>query len=142
LSYLRFTPSEYRALALLCRPLQLEDAFFRDFKAYLVRTLLESLPELAKRVALFTNAKLRILFDHFREQGRKGPAGFTTEELRLLTQACNSLVHPHRFLHYYKHTLVRHFRKTHPVLAVKLARLSEDHFREVYRRVRERRRKG
>jgi len=142
LSYLRFTPLEYRALCQLCSPLDLADDFFPDFKAFLVAALLDDLPDLAKRIALFRRGQLRILFDHVRGRKAKPAGGLTQEEFRALTQACNSLVNPHRFLHYYKDSLVRHFQKSKPALARKLTRMTDEQFRELYGRVKERRRKG
>jgi hypothetical protein len=142
LSYLRFTRQEYRAVALLCRPLDLGDDFFPHFKHFLIASLLETVPDLAKRIALFRTSQLRLLFDHLR--GRKARAGdlLTAAEFRALSRACNAGAHPHRFLHFYKDTLVRHFRQVRPSLARKLGRMSEDQFRELYGRVRKHRRKG
>jgi hypothetical protein len=53
LAHLRFTFTEYQALALMCRPVDLDDAFFPSFKGFLVNALLDTLPDLATRIALF-----------------------------------------------------------------------------------------
>ncbi len=142
LSYLRFTPLEYRALCQLCRPLDLADDFFPNFKNFLVTALRDDLPELANRIAQFRRGQLRILFDHVRRPKAKPPSGLSQEEFRALSQACNSLVNPHRFLHYYKDSLIRHFQKSKPDLARKLTRMTDQQFQELYGRVKERRRKG
>jgi len=138
LSHLRFTPTEYRALVLMCRPLDLDDDFFPNFKGFLVNALLDTLPDLATRIALFNRAKMRLLFDHFREKNETTKEKLTSDDFRALAQACGAVVHPHRFLHRYQWALVRHFRQERPSLARKLARLTADQFAELYSRVRER----
>jgi hypothetical protein len=142
LSHLRFTPAQYRAVCQLCRPLELDDDFFPDFKAFLVQALLGDLPELAQRIALLGPDQLRLLFHHVRSRKAVVKDCFTPEDFRALCRACHAAVRPHRFLHYYKETLTRHFQKTRPSLARKLERLSDEQFRELYERVRGRKRKG
>jgi hypothetical protein len=138
LLHLRFTPTEYRALALMCSPLDLDDNFFPTFKGFLVNALLDTLPDLAKRIALFNRGRMRLLFDNFREKNEASREKLTADDFRALAQACGGVVHPPRFLHSYHRVLVRHFRQQRPALARKLARLSADQFAELYGQVRER----
>jgi hypothetical protein len=142
LSYLRLTPPEYRAIARLCRPLQLGDGFFPKFKSFLVAALFESVPELAHRLALFRPSQLRLLFDHLRGRHGQVECKLSREEFQALSEACQALASRHRFLHFYQDTLVRHLLGVRPGLADKVARMSPDQFWGLYERIRESRRQG
>jgi hypothetical protein len=141
LSYLRFSPREYRALCRICRPLSLDGMQLPPLKRFLIESLLVVRPALAKRVALFGRSQLRLLLDHFREQEAKQEPELSAEDFYLLMEACHAWASGHRFLRYYRISLIRLFNKVKPSLANKLARMSEDQFQALYGRVTERRKR-
>jgi hypothetical protein len=67
-SYLRFTPEEFRAIQRTCDSVELSDDFFAVFKDFLVESLSELLPILAIRIARFRRPQLRLLYRFLRRQ--------------------------------------------------------------------------
>jgi hypothetical protein len=69
MSHLRFSPDEYDALSLACRPLN--HSRHRHPSHRLKRLLVQSLaggsPELAERIASMRGQEIRLIRDHFRE---------------------------------------------------------------------------
>jgi hypothetical protein len=121
--------------------LALGDDGFSTFKCFLVQSLLDAFPDLAKRIALFRKSQLRLLFDHFRQRKAESQVELTPDEFVVLADACRSWASRHRFIHFYKTSLVRLFQKVKPSLARKLAAMSADDFRELYGRVSQRRKR-
>jgi hypothetical protein len=152
-SYLRFTPEEFKAIEQACRSMNLSDDFFHVFKYFLVETLEHTLPGLTQRLAQLPTRKLRILYEYLRDQkhssvknhgggtkqnGQK--AALTFVELQAVRRASGSF-----FLHDGSHWsfqdyLVHDFGKTAPALAAKLARFSHQQIARLYQQAKKRNR--
>jgi hypothetical protein len=145
LSYLRFTPDDYRLLARACRHVQLGGCSRAAFNRLLVESLSSSSPGLAQRIACLRRTELSLLYDHFRERLRPtaegdrqgsdvdgGEQGFTPGELRVIAEACLSAPFHVRFVRPFKRVLVELFQEAWPALAQKLARLSGSQFERLY----------
>jgi hypothetical protein len=136
LSYLRFTPPEYRAVASACGRFRLVDHDLPTFHLLLVAAL-GPLPGLAGRIAGLRGRRLEILYLHFRERQRPAAAGrhdLTFEELHLLAVACDTAPFRVRFARPFQSVLVELFEGARPELARKLAALSGRHFNRLYNR--------
>jgi hypothetical protein len=141
MSYLRFSPEEYRSLCRLCEQLPLGATGLTAFRHFLVAYMPLDQLELAKRIARPDDRPLRLLRKHLlgRSQtnaleGDKLP--FTEEELELITQAIDFPRHPLRFLWLVRKSMVEHLSDHSPSLARKLARLSERQLERLYEHVR------
>jgi hypothetical protein len=144
MTYLRFSPADYRSLCRFCQPPLPLCLDALAFKRLLVTSLAEAHPSLAERVAELRGQKLRILHDHFRGRATADtPAGaghaFSAEELTTVAEACESFLHPVRFLRHFRVALAGHLRDSFPGLACKLAGLSERQFERLYEHVTRRR---
>jgi hypothetical protein len=144
MSYLRFSPDEYRALCRVSQQIPLGGMDHSALQHFLVANLpLEQL-DLAKRVARLDDRPMRLLRKHLlgRRQA-EAPAGkryaFTEEEVTVLTQAIDFPGHPLRFLWLVRKSIVERLSDHSPSLAWKLARLSERQFERLYEHVRGRR---
>ena len=137
MSYLRFTPDEYRTIARLCREHDLGGRHQPAFRRLLVEALRNACPALADRIARLGKAKLGVLYWHFRERTptiRTRPQ-FTTQDLRLIVEACLTAPFRVRLVRPFKHVLIELFQEEWPALARKLARLSGHQFEELYEEV-------
>ncbi len=67
-TYLRFTPSEYRALARACRTFTLAEDSFPAFRWSLAMALTQTAPGLADRVSHFHSYQAGILFEYLKQQ--------------------------------------------------------------------------
>jgi hypothetical protein len=141
MSYLHFSPDEYRALCRVSQQVPLGSMDHSALQHFLVANLpLEQL-DLANRVARLDDRPMRLLHKHLlgRRQaealeGDKLP--LTEEELELITQAIDFPRHPLRFLWLVRKSMVERLSDHSPSLAWKLARLSERQFERLYERVR------
>jgi hypothetical protein len=125
LSYLRFTPSEFRALTDLYGALELRSASLTAFACLLSFELTESRPLLARRINGFSAAKLRLL----RERMTGEPAiGFTAAELRTLVDALPPFPLTGRFARPLRRHLVACLTATRPKVARRISRLTDAGF--------------
>ena len=137
MSYLRFSPEEYRVLCRLTEQLPVGATGLTAFRHFLVAyTPLDQL-ELAKRIARLDNLQMRLLHEHLPgpnpdDSTPDGWDGLTEEELEAVADAWDSFPYPHRFLGHFREPLVYLFRDTFPGLAQKLARMSERQFTRLY----------
>jgi hypothetical protein len=139
-TYLRFSPADYRNLCRFCQPPLHPRLHTLAFKRLLVTSLAEAQSSLAGRVAELRGPELRILRDHFNGRATaEAPAGaghaFSAEELTTVAEACESFLHPVRILRHFRGALVGHLSDFFPALALKLARLSERQFSRLYEQV-------
>jgi hypothetical protein len=152
-SYLRFTPEEFRAIQQACRSIKLSDDYFAFFRYFLIEALAGSSPGLAQRLAQCNAWKLRILYGYLREQraarvqrsdepsrGEKDEArvGLTVREWQAVRQASSLF-----FLHdgkqpSFQNYLVFAFRETTPGLAIKLAELGVHQITWLFREMKHR----
>lgn len=140
MSYLRFTPGEYRALCQLCRPLNLTRLDAKELRAFLVPAIAGTLPALGERIAALGDRELRLLHEHFRErQDTRAPqsskesiAGLTSEEAAALAEAFRSYPFLSRFIRFLRGSLVQYFRESMPGLATRLARMDDRGFEHLY----------
>ena len=141
MSYLRFSPDEYRALCRLSQQIPRGGMGLPALQHFLVANLpLEQL-DLANRVARLDDRPMRLLHKHL--LGRRQAEAlegvklkFTEEELKLVTQAIDFPRHPLRFLWLVRKSMVERLSDHSPSLAWKLARLSERQFERLYEHVR------
>jgi hypothetical protein len=135
-TYLRFTRTEYQAIARACRPLELTEESFRTIKPFLVQALRESLPELSARIATLRTFQIGIIFRYLKDRRERRPGGrcprseqtINHEELGILSEAFRNIRLQARFLSYSKDLLVLRFRESSPTLAAKLTGLSDSQF--------------
>lgn len=138
-TFLRFSRSEYQAIAALCRSLNLERCTPHILRQVLFHSLIKMMPSLARRIRDFSGQQLRILHEHLREQHRPSiRSRFTADEFGLLVEAFGSLLFNLRFVRPLKKALVEHFQVILPVLATKLERLSSSEFEELCEQVQQR----
>jgi hypothetical protein len=138
LSHLRFTPDEYRTLSELCARQALNRRHQPAFHRLLVASLRRADPALADRIARLSRDKVNLLYWHFRGQTPAAPAPpaqFTSQELRLVAEACVKVPFPVRFVRPFKEMLVELFEEELPALARKLAGLSGQQFERLYAQV-------
>jgi hypothetical protein len=146
MTYLRFSPEDYRALCRFCSP---HLTFARDLPAFrqlLLFALSETRPALAERIAALDGRRLRILHDHFAGRATAGRAeaqehGLGPKEMYVLWQACRCYPGTARFLQPLKSRLVEVLKDVVPALSEKLSRMSDDQFERLYEQV-ARRKKG
>jgi hypothetical protein len=125
MTYLRFTPREYLAISVLCRPLDYDRYSAYALKWFLVGSLAAEWPELAARINRFTKEQLHLLRDHVRQLARpEEPPSLTPEEVELVVTTAGPLLFKARFMGPLKTALVKLLGEKHPKLAGKLARLS------------------
>jgi hypothetical protein len=144
LSYLRFTPDEFRAIRHVCDSVELSDDFFAVFKYYLVELLSDTLPDLAKRVSRFRRPQLGLLYGFLRSQktsqirsrGRtwreEDACGLTLEELQAVRRASSPFFLHDGSLGSFQDYLVYNLGGTRPGLAAKLARLRPRQIAKLY----------
>jgi hypothetical protein len=126
MTYLRFSRSEYQALADACRGVDLQALPLRAFQRLLVSSLSGTL---AVRVGRFTPEQVRVLAEHLRaEAGLGAPHHLTAEEFDAFAAACAPLLADARFLLPVLGALIRLFENSFPDLATKLARLTYRQF--------------
>jgi hypothetical protein len=136
-SYLRFTPDDYRTILQACCRLDPGSHHRPAFKRRLVEALAGTSSSLAKRIARLRASDVRLLHDHFRERTR--PANpwheFAPGELRALEDACAAAPFPVRFVRPFKRFLVDKFQEIWPDLARKISWLSGPQFERLYEQV-------
>jgi hypothetical protein len=156
MSYLRFSPAEYRAIAAACRSVMLSDDFFPAFPAFLATALTDTQPDLARRIARFRRYQLGMLFEDLKGRrpgpgvepgpGREAAAGagydLTGDELEAVAQAGGSFLLLERFRAAYRNFLVRRLGRTAPDLSRKLAGFSDRQIGWLCHQVQGRRKRG
>src|SRR5579884_806449 len=107
MSFLRFTPQEYGALAAVCERLDLGSHGLPAFRRLLAVALAETHPQLARRVDRLRRGEAELLYHHFRP---RPPAAvrhdLTDEELSAFAQACGAAALPVRFVRPFQAVLV------------------------------------
>ena len=145
MSYLRFTPDEYRILSYVCRRLTLHRRRPRHFKRLLTREVRSVAPSLAERITAFRWAELRLVFEHFAEgacpQTEDIPddprCEFDLLELMMIAEECATAPFPVRNFGHFKCILVERLPNAWPILAGKLSSLSVHQFERLFRQVSE-----
>src|SRR5438105_2206674 len=125
-TYLRFTPEEFAAISLACRPLHLNDKPFPQFKQFLVESLRTTSHQLAGRVALFGPQEVGILHAYLKARQGHRPtrrARLTRGDRAAVSRAASDYLLPGGFPHAFREFLLRRFRDSFPRLARKVARL-------------------
>jgi hypothetical protein len=152
LSYLRFTPHDYRAIVYVCRYLDFIHEFLPHFKHYLVDTLALANPDLATRISKFRKSQASILFNHLKERKRAAQDGqvargqahppypFTFEEIKAVQEASDVFMLNDGSLASFQDFLVHEFQTTSPALAQKLNRLTDKQIGRLYQQVKEHKR--
>ena len=137
MSYLRFTPDEYRTIADVCHEHRLDQLSQPAFHRRLMETLRRLAPALADRIARLGRAKRTLLYWHFRTRTPvvRPRLTFTAQDLRLVAEACLTVPFRVRVVRPFKHVLVELFQEECPALARKLARLSGRQFEQLYEQV-------
>jgi hypothetical protein len=147
MSYLRFSPDEYRALCRLSEQLPLGGMDLSALQHFLVANLpLEQL-DLANRIARLGDLRMQLLYKHLLGQNPADAVpcewdAFTQAELKAVADAWGSFPYPIRFLRHFRKPLVHLLNDGSPDLAQKLAGLNERQFRLLYEYVRGRREGG
>jgi hypothetical protein len=135
-TFLRFSPAEYDAIALVCRPLDPNRFPPHKLRRLLVEALGRSQPALAERLAHLKPVQVLILHQHF--WGTPRPAGqecLTAREVEALTDAFGPLLLHCRFARPLKQALVRHLLRGASDLAEKVHRLSLAEFEKLCQQV-------
>jgi hypothetical protein len=135
-AYLRFTPSDYDAVARLCRPVDPGRHPPHELQRLLVGALHGSHPGLSERLARLDPGQLRLLYEHFCGWPPFPPHDPLTEpEITALAEAYGPLLRHVRSAWPLRRALVRHLLEGNPRLADKLRRLSHRQFEEVCRQL-------
>ena len=144
MSYLRFSRAEYQILSSACSRLNLATTHRASFKFDLVEQLIDSAPPLAQKIAGFGRAKMRLLFEHYRQgPSLPGPRlGLADEDIRVIEEVYNRVRFAARFVRPLKSVLVTILEASRPEVARKLAGLSEHQFERLLERLRERTRRS
>jgi hypothetical protein len=131
LSYLRFTPDEYRTLRRL-NP-GAEPMHMPAFRRRLVAALNPVWPGLARKIARLRRGEMTLLYHHFQPRPADGAGhGLSPDELRVLGEACVSSPFPVRFVRPFKGLLVEMLEGSLPELARKVERMSGHQFERLY----------
>jgi hypothetical protein len=143
MSYLRFHPHEYEAIARACRPLDLRSHLPHTLKRFLVAALADGHAALAERVACFPPWKLQILLRHLQDlQPAAATPAFTDAEVEALADAFGPLLAFARSGRLLKRSVVRCLLADRPDLAGKVHRLNPEQFEALCGQVRRRLRRG
>ena len=130
MTYLRFTPTDCRALRSLYRELTLSDDRPHFIKRLLVMSLTDSLPQLAGRIASLNRKEFRLLLDHLRPLPQPAPShGLTPEHVEIIAGASSPLPPHTRYAHLLQCALARLLAERRPDLAMKVASLSFRQFK-------------
>jgi hypothetical protein len=150
MSYLRFTPEEFRAIRRTCDSVELSDDFFAVFRYFLVESLSDMLPILAIRIARLRTSQLLLLYGFLRRQKtsevrnrgltRRGADewGLTFEELQVIRRASGPFFLHDGSLGSFQDYLVYNLSKTRPGLAAKLSRLRPRQMARLYQQANKR----
>jgi hypothetical protein len=154
LSYLRFTPEEFRAIRQACDSVELSGDFFAVFKYFLVESLSDTHPDLATRILRFYRPQLVLLYAFLRRQRtsaakNRGPTrreeheyGLTTEELQAVRHASGPFFLYDGYLGSFQDFLLYNLGETRPSLAAKLARLDPRQVAGLYHQMKQRSRRN
>src|SRR6516162_9712548 len=144
MSYLRFSPDEYRALCRLAEQIPRGGMGLSALQHFLVANLPLAQLDLANRVARLDDLQMQLLHEHLQGQSLEDALagewdGFTEAELEAVADAWESFPYPRRFLRYFRRPLVHLLSDGSPDLARKLDGLSERQFTRLYEYVKGRR---
>ncbi len=133
MSYLRFAPGEYHAIRRLVQASPLREKSLSALKHFLVAYLPVNRLDLALRISRLNGSQMRILREHFLGRRRTdAPAGnghsFSEEEFKLINRAVDFPDCPIRILRLCQRSVAERLSGDFPLLARKLARLSEREF--------------
>src|SRR5581483_1197225 len=148
-TYLRFTPQEFRAISQACVSLDFGGDLFSGFKTFLIDSLSPRFPTLATRIAHIPRSHVGIIYEHLKgerasmvqpSQGlqgeRDGPElHLSGEDRKIVTRAAEFLWLHDECLPSFKVLLVRLVEERSPVLARRLARLTDHELEALCRQV-------
>jgi hypothetical protein len=150
LSYLRFTPEEFRAIRQACDPVHLNADFLAVFKYFLVEALDDTLPDLATRIRRFRRSQLVLLYGFLRQQRtaaaksqaqtrrEESECGLTAEELQAVRYASDPFFLHDGYPGSFRDFLLYNLREARPRLAAKLARLHPRQIARLYQQAKRR----
>ncbi len=146
MTYLRFTPDEYRCLVQAGSSWQRHIRRPRQFKRLLVQELRYVSPDLAQRIADFRWAELRLVLRHFAERARAATESIPTDplhdfellEVMMIAEECAAAPIDVRCVRRFQQFLVNRLLESWPILAGKLACLSVKQFERLFKQVSER----
>jgi len=129
-TYLRFTPTDYRALRSLYRELTFPDDRPSFIQRLLVMTLADLLPPLAERIAGLSRKEFRLLLDHLRPLPQPALShGLTPEHVEVIAEASGPLLPHTRYAHLLQRALARRLADSRPYLALKVVCLTSRQFK-------------
>ena len=150
MSFLRFTPEEFRAIRQACDAVHLSGDFLAVFKYFLVEALDDTLPDLATRIRRFRRSQLVLLYGFLRQQRtaaaksqeqtrtEEGECGLTAEELQAVRYATDPFFLHDGDLGSFRDFLLYNLRETRPRLAAKLAQLRPRQMVRLYQQAKRR----
>jgi hypothetical protein len=138
MSYIRLSPTEYRAIARVAAGLGAVPRL-HALKRLLVTALADTQPALAARIGRLKSRHLRVLHEHLWGRPRRfRQGGLTAEEVGTLEEAFGPLLLHSRFRRPLKRALVRQLLVECPALADKLHALSPEQFDDFCEQLRQR----
>ncbi len=152
-TYVRFTPQEFRAISRVCASLNFSDDAFPAFKAFLTDSLGPGFPALASRISRLDDCQIGLIYEHLKGQrapaaqpgrDRRAAAGgqgphLAGEDRKALARAAAFLRLHDECLPSFKACLVRLVGESSPALASRLARLTDHEVEALCRQVEGRR---
>jgi hypothetical protein len=144
MSYLRFSPDEYRVLRRLVRAAPRSEMDLPALKGYLVAHLPLDRLDLARRIDRLEDGQMRLLNERLvcpapRPPDRCEWDAFTEVELEAVADAWGLFLYLVEFLRHFRAPLVHLVSDGFPGLAEKLAGLNERQFMRLYEHLRGRR---
>jgi hypothetical protein len=135
LSYLRFTPTEYRLLSSTYDRFDLAKHSLPAFRRLLTMALADESPRLARKVERLRQGEAELLFYHFRPR----PAAavrhdLSDEELSTFAEVCGAMAFLVRFVRPFQRAFVETLEELEPELAAKVDRMSGYAFEQLYNR--------
>jgi hypothetical protein len=142
MSYLRFLPAEYQAIAGVAAQLDFVPGL-HDLKNLLVAALTETEPASAGKIARLKARHLQVLRDHLWGRPPSFPVvSLTAEEVGMLEEAFGPLLVHSRFRRPLQRVLARRLLGECPALGHKLHSLSPEQFDELCEYVRQKTKGG
>lgn len=141
MTLLRFSHSDYQALARVCQRQDVGRMPLPAFKKLLVLGLAQHHPALAQRLVDLCRDELTLLQGHFREHPSAGGHGLTPAQVEEVAHAARNLFFQVRFLTAMQRALVRYFTPRNASLAAALGVLTLTQFEALCTEVREQPRK-
>src|SRR5262249_23027512 len=108
MTYLRFTPAEYRSIRRACRSADFADHFFPGFQRFLVQALLPGSPELSQKISRLYRYQIGIIYEYLKgRRSAREELRLTPAEFQAVVQVCEPFVFHQRFLSSFRAFLVR-----------------------------------